>query len=134
VVHAVALGHVAPRDLVVFGGVNSAGDGGSVRVWDTGTGKPVLNQLADQHGRVMTLAMGRVGDQDVIVVAVYDDDGMMRIWDADSGRPLGRPLTIGSSPPLAVALGQVAGRDVIVSGSNDGTLLLWTQQPDRHGS
>jgi WD40 repeat protein len=68
------------------------------------------------------VALGRVGDRDVIVSADYD--GGVLIWDAATGAPIGNPLTSHTGSVAAVALGRIDDRDVIVSAGRDGTVLI----------
>jgi hypothetical protein len=72
---------------------------------------------------VTAVALGRLGDRDVIVSGSADNT--VRVWDAANGAPRGEPLTGHTSVVRAVALGRVGDRDVIVSGSGDQTVRVW---------
>ena len=61
------------------------------------------------------MAIGRIGDRDVIVSGSWDKT--VRVWDAAIGRPRGEPLTGHTGSVNAVAIGRIGDRDVIVSGS-----------------
>ena len=86
--------------------------------------------LTDHTGRVLSVAIGRAGDRDVIVSG--SEDGAVRVWDAATGQPVGQPPTGHTGGVAAVAVGRAGNRDVIVSGSEDGAVRVWdaaTGQP-----
>ena len=62
-----------------------------MRVWDAATGQPRGDPLTGHTGPVQSVAIGRIGDRDVIVSGGYDKT--VRIWDAATGQALGDPLT-----------------------------------------
>ena len=113
----------------------------TVRVWDAGTGQPVGAPLTGHTGAVEAVAVGRVGDREVIVSGGSDET--VRIWDAGTGQPVGHPLTGHTGTVVAVAVGRVGGREVIVSGrGRDGaglgcgyraTRRAPADRPHRHG-
>jgi WD40 repeat protein len=81
-----------------------------------GSGTPPASrpdQLTGHSGRVNAVAIGRLGDRDVIVSGSADDT--VRIWD----------ITGHTRRVNAVAIGSLGDRDVIVSGSDDGTVRIW---------
>ena len=56
------------------------------------TGEPRGDPLTGHDGNVdPAVAMGRIGDRDVIVCGGWD--GTVRVWDAATGEPRGEPLT-----------------------------------------
>jgi WD40 repeat protein len=73
--------------------------------------------------RTTAVAVGKVGDRDVIVAG--GADGSVRVWDAAARRPTGDPLEGHLRPVTAVAAGRTGGRDVIVSGSTDAKVRIW---------
>jgi WD40 repeat protein len=91
------------------------------------TAGPLHRTLNGHDGDVYAVAVGRLGDRDVIVSGGVD--GTVRIWDED-GNSLGRPLTGHDGDVNAVAVGRLGDRDVIVSGGDDsggGTVRIWDQ-------
>jgi WD40 repeat protein len=77
--------------------------------------------LAGHGGSVRAVALGRLGDRDVIVSG--GDDGTVRVWDA-SGAPR-QSLTGHAGSVRAVAVGRAGDQDVVVSGGDDGTVRVW---------
>jgi WD40 repeat protein len=67
------------------------------------------NSLTGDGTLIDTVAVGRLGDRDVIVTG--GTNGTVRIWEATS-RPIGDPLTGHTDTVNAVALGQLGGREV----------------------
>src|SRR5439155_6662587 len=95
--------------------------------------------LTGHAGPVTAVAVGRLGDRDVIVSG--SEDATVRLWDAD-GRSVGQPLTGGTDQVRAVAVGRLGDRDVIVAGTYGrylGDVLAWDAdgrpigQPPRRG-
>ena len=95
---------------------------GIIPRWGHSFGVP-HQELAGHTHVVVSVALGRIGDRDVIVSGSTDET--VRIWDADDGQPIGQPLTGHTSIVESVVLGRVGDRDVIVSGSADGTVRIW---------
>ena len=130
-VTAVAVGERQGRPVIVSGG-----DDGWVRVWDLGSGEPVLEWFAGGHGRfpskVSAVAVGQRQGRPVIISGYGERYyGTVRVWDLDTGEPVLGPL-IGHHDEIesngwvtAVAVGQRQGRPVIVSGSYDQTVRVW---------
>ena len=72
---AVAVGQLGrTHDVIVSGGSATARCGSG-----TATGTPVGDPLTGHTGGVTAVAVGRLGDRDVIVSG--SDDGTVRIWD-----------------------------------------------------
>jgi WD40 repeat protein len=85
-----------------------------------GRGSAAARTNLSHTGSVNAVALGRVGDRDVIVSG---GDAAVRIWDASTGQPIHELSHTGSV--FAVALGRVGGRDAIIAGSSDGTVRIW---------
>ena len=64
----------------------SAGDDGTVRVWDAATGAPQAT-LTGHTGGVRAVAWSPDGTR----LASAGDDGTVRVWDAASGGTAGAP-------------------------------------------
>ena len=91
-------------------------------VWTHSLGTP-HTELASHISLVYAVAIGRIGDRDVIVSG--SEDGTVRVWDAAAGQPRGDPLTGHTGWVNAVAIGRIGDRDVIVSGGSDRTVRVW---------
>ena len=79
--------------------------------------------LPGHEGPVLTVAIGRAGDRDVIVSGSVD--GTVQVWDAITGDLVFHPLRGHNGSVSTVAVGRAGDRDVIVSGSKDGTVRVW---------
>jgi len=118
---ALAFGRVADRLILVSSHSNEA-----TRFWDVLTGEQVRAPVThDQSPQV--LAVGRVGDRDVIVCGC---EGYLEVmdWDAED-HPFGHTDSV-----LSLAPGMVGDRDVIVSAAavDDRAVWVWdaaTGQP-----
>jgi WD40 repeat protein len=72
-----------------------------VRIWDAATGAPVGDPLPGDTGPVNAVAVGRIGNRDVIVAGGGDDS--VRIWDAVSGQCKTILVLLGSPTACALA-------------------------------
>jgi WD40 repeat protein len=76
--------------------------------------------------RVHSVAVGRLGDRDVIVSGGGDDDAA-RVWDW-YGQPIGDQLTGHTMWVRAVAVGRLGDRDVVITSScYHGAVWIWDQ-------
>jgi WD40 repeat protein len=99
-----------------------------IRIWEASSGKE-LRMLEGHEKIVYSVALGRLGDREVIVSG--SEDKTVRIWEASTGKEL-QALKGHEGSVLSVALGQIGGRNVIVSGGDDGTIRAWEFQADDH--
>jgi WD40 repeat protein len=103
--------------LVCGGRVVSAGDDGTIRIWDIATGS-ILHTLTGHDGEVNSVA----ATPDGLSLVSVGSDGTIRLWNLATGS---RVRTIG---PVGGALMAVAcgpdGRSVI-SGGRDGVIRVW---------
>ncbi len=115
-VHAIAMGRIGDRDVVVMD------FGSSVQIYDVAS-KDYEYLRAGNGNSMLAVAIGRLGGRDVIVSASADKTA--RMWDAATGRQIGDPLAGHTSSVQALALGRVGGRDIIASASDDRTIRIW---------
>jgi WD40 repeat protein len=134
---AVAIGHVAGRDVIVSGSGPLIGYDGddaneddrpvnlaefAVDLWEPLTGS-LIAELIGHHGPVYAVALGRAAGRDIIVSG--SADCRVLVWDAMTRGRVSTSMLRHEGEVYAVALGRVAGRDVIVSGSTDCTARVW---------
>jgi WD40 repeat protein len=110
-VRAVACTTIDNRPVTV-----TAGDDGSIRVWNLTTGAPIVSL----HGKPVRAIACSVVDEDPIAVVVAAD-GTVQVWDLRSGAP-GAMLAEGA---LAVACTEVDGRPVAVACGEDAAVRVW---------
>jgi hypothetical protein len=97
----------------------SAGDDGTVRVWDAKSGKGIGEPLRGHQGEVWSAAFSADGRR--IVSAGMD--GTVRQWDATSGQAIGEPLR-GHQKSVNSASYSADGRRIVSAGV-DGTVRQW---------
>jgi WD40 repeat protein len=99
----------------------SAGDDGTVRIWDPATGEE-RSVLRGHEGLVKGLCRISIGDSEMLVSS--GDDGTVRIWDPVAGVDhavlRGHNRGVNCVCPVAVA-----GRQLIASAGQDETIRLW---------
>ncbi|MER5224562.1 WD40 repeat domain-containing protein [Streptomyces flaveus] len=126
-------GHSGPvRDLCATGAgpdplLVSAGDDGTLHIWDMRTGTPRREPLIGHDGPVWSLALTPPqGTSDGPLVASAGADGTVRLWDVRTGQQVTAPLTGHTDQVRAVACATAAdGRTLLASGGFDGTIRLW---------
>jgi WD40 repeat protein len=99
--------------------VASGDDGGTVRLWDSGTGQPTGDPLTGHEAPVRAVAFSPDGQR----LVSASDDGSVRLWDTGTGQVVGGPLTGHENAVHAVAFSPDGQR--LASGGADGTVRLW---------
>jgi WD40 repeat protein len=95
----------------------SAGDDGTLRVWDPSAGA-TLQTLTGHDGPVLACAVAPDGSW----LVSAGDDGTLRVWDPSAGAIL-QTLTGHDGPVLACAV--APDGSWLVSAGDDGTLRVW---------
>jgi WD40 repeat protein len=114
-------GHTAPLGTLLLAPDDSwlatAGDDGTVQIWDPGTGTP-LRTLSAHSGPVSELAAGPDGAW----LASAGTDGTVGIWDPATGQ---RHHTLWEHPGPVAAVAVAPDGSWLVSAGSDGTVRVW---------
>ncbi|TQC47406.1 hypothetical protein EEB14_20865 [Rhodococcus sp. WS4] len=103
----------------------SAGDDGTVRLWDPATGSPHGEPLTDHTGPVSAVAAVPLSGGRTLL-ATIGDDGRVRLWNPDTGQQHKNPLTDHTGPVSAVAAVPLSGgRTLLATIGDDGRVRLW---------
>ena len=97
--------------------VVSAGQGGTIRLWDAATGQQ-LGNLQGHKGQVFGLAVSPDGS----LIASAGSDKTVRLWDAESGKII--HTMNGHAGPIR-GLAFSPGGDRLASASDDKTVKVW---------
>jgi hypothetical protein len=97
----------------------SAGEDGTLRLWDLATHKQLGSPLTGHTGPLYSAAFSPDGR----TLASAGFDGTVRLWDLATHQQLGSPLTRHTGPVHSVAFSP-DGR-TLASGSEDATVTLW---------
>ncbi len=92
---------------------------GSLRLWDSATGKPVGSPMKGHTDRVTAVAFTPDGQ----TIASASDDGTMRLWKADTGEALVRNPVRVNATLSCITVSPDGG--LIVTGGYDDTIRSW---------
>ena len=109
----------------------SAGDDGTVRVWNPVTGQPACRPLtAGRISGVNGTQSGVAFSPDSKLLASARGDGTVRVWNPVTGQPFGRPLQIGSQSRASGVAFSPNGK-LLASADGYGTVWLWNPVTSR---
>ncbi len=106
----------------------TAGNDGTVRIWDPVSGEETTDPLTGHEGAVFSVAAfeGRGGQT---LLASGGEDGTVRIWNPDTGRQTMAPLSGHEEPVLAVGTlveaAEDGARTLLVTVGADNSVRLW---------
>lgn len=134
----VAIGHDGDvYSVVAFVGLDgqdrhvllaTAGNDGTIRIWDPTTGEETIDPLTGHDGAVFSVTAfeGRDGQT---LLASGGEDGTLRIWDPETGRQTMTPVTGHGEPVLAVGTlveeTEAGTRTLLVTAGQDNSVRLW---------
>jgi hypothetical protein len=103
----------------------SAGDNGSIRLWNPTTGSALRNAPDSHAGKVLSVAFGTTPDGDTLLASA-GEDSTIRLWDPRTKRERGNTLTGHNGIINGIAFGTTrAGTSLLASASDDGTVRTW---------
>ena len=91
----------------------------TVRLWDSGTGKPIGKPLTGHEDAVWIAAFSPDGKR----IVTASRDNTVRLWDGETGKPIGTPLTGHEDAVWSAAFSPDGKR--ILTASRDRTARLW---------
>lgn len=125
----VLIGHTHSVNTVLFSPdekwVISGSDDGTIRRWDTETGKAVGTPFIGHDNSIQLVSLSPDG-KNLISGAL---DGVIRIWDVATGSQVGEPLE-GDDAGITCVLFSPDGKN-IASGSVNGMVFLWATETRR---
>ena len=101
----------------------TAGEDGTIRLWDTKRQLPIGAPLTGHESAVYTVAFGPDGT----VLYSAGEDGTIRRWEVNSRQPLGEPIEAGQGVILMLAISPDG--TTLASGGSDGSIRLWHVAP-----
>jgi hypothetical protein len=124
-------GHLGAVSALAFGTANnecpvlaSAGEDGTVRIWNPDTGAPVGNPLKGHTNAVWALAFCTNTDGHPILASA-GEDGNIQLWNLDTREAIGNPLRGRARSVWALAFGTTTEGRPILASSSGATLRLW---------
>jgi WD40 repeat protein len=103
----------------------SAGDDGTVRVWEATTSTPVGEPMTGHHGTVEAICTLH-GPTGATLLATGGSDGTVRLWDAATSRPFGPPISGHRGAVYGIcSVTRRSGGTLLASSGDDGTIRLW---------
>ncbi|MFE3907647.1 WD40 repeat domain-containing protein [Streptomyces sp. NPDC059153] len=103
----------------------TAGDDGTVRVWDLTSGSQIGEPIVVDHGEAWSMTSAIADARPVVMVSV---DETVRAWDLTTRQPVGVSLTVPFGPLSAMATAVVDGRPVVITaqgGWEDDAARMW---------
>jgi WD40 repeat protein len=101
----------------------SAGQDGTVRIWDLYSGSSLGAPMRGHAGKAWSPSIGQLSGRPVVVTA--GEDGTVRRWDLISGLPIGEPTPPDGGRLTSVALATLDGQQLVVSAGEDGLIRTW---------
>jgi WD40 repeat protein len=106
----------------------TAGNDGTIRIWDPTTGEEATDPLTGHDGAVFSV-VAFAGREGQMLLASGGEDGTVRIWNPDTGSQTMAPLVGHEGPVLAVGAlveeTEAGTRTLLVTVGGDNNLRLW---------